>query len=214
MRSLSSIAFVLALAACTAERSPPAADAAIQATNSAAAPQPAPPAPASATPTMPTTPPAPPPDGADAQARFDGYGDVRFGTAAADMEKAWGGELKTLGKNENATCYFMTPIWVKTPAEFNFMIGDGKFVRFGTESVEFVAPGGGMVGMTAQALQALYHDALQSTPHKYVEGGRYLSLAASGVAPSKLVFEVDAAGKVTQWRVGVSPQVDYVEGCS
>jgi hypothetical protein len=47
-----------------------------------------------------------------------------------------------------------------------------------------------------------------------VEGGHYLSIAASGVAPSKLVFETDAAGKVTAWRVGLTPQVDYVEGCS
>ncbi|HWI23748.1 MAG TPA: lectin, partial [Lysobacter sp.] len=29
-----------------------------------------------------------------------------------------------------------------------------------------------------------------------------------------LVFETDAAGKVTAWRAGVPPQVDYVEGCS
>ncbi|TQC57293.1 lectin, partial [Pantoea dispersa] len=28
-----------------------------------------------------------------------------------------------------------------------------------------------------------------------------------------LVFETDAAGKVVAWRVGLPPQVDYVEGC-
>ena len=68
--------------------------------------------------------------------------------------------------------------------------------------------------MGAQELQALYHGALQSTPHKYIEGGQYLSIAASGASPAKLVFEIDATGKATQWRVGVPPQVDYVEGCS
>ena len=49
-------------------------------------------------------------------------------------------------------------------------------------------------------------------PHKYVEGGKYLRhrrRRAAGV----LVFETDPAGKVTEWRVGVPPQVDYVEGC-
>jgi hypothetical protein len=76
------------------------------------------------------------------------------------------------------------------------------------------APGGGKVGMSIEELQELYHGALQSTPHKYVEGGRYLSIAASGVAPSKLVFETDPDGKVGEWRVGLTPQVDYVEGCS
>ena len=29
-----------------------------------------------------------------------------------------------------------------------------------------------------------------------------------------LVFETDASGRVTEWRAGLPPQVDYVEGCS
>src|SRR5699024_7445882 len=110
--------------------------------------------------------------------------------------------------------YFMAPKWVRSTSEFAFMIGDGKFVRYGTDSAKFVAPGGGKVGMGTQELQALYHDALQSAPHKYVEGGHDLSIAASGVSPAKLVFETDAAGKATAWRVGLPPQVDFVEGCS
>ncbi len=209
MRSLLSIALVAALAACTAERTPSAAEP----TPAADATPPAP-APVAETPAPADTPPTAEPDGDDSLASFTGYGDVKFGTPAADMPKAWGGELKEVGKDFNETCYFMTPKWVKVPAEFNFMIGDGKFVRFGTESAKFVAPGGGKVGMAVKDLQALYRGALQSTPHKYVEGGQYLSIAASGVAPSKLVFEVDAAGKVTEWRVGLTPQVDYIEGCS
>jgi hypothetical protein len=68
--------------------------------------------------------------------------------------------------------------------------------------------------MSVDQLDKLYGGALQSTPHKYVQGGHYLSIAASGVAPSKLVFETDATGKVSAWRVGLVPQVDYVEGCS
>ena len=28
-----------------------------------------------------------------------------------------------------------------------------------------------------------------------------------------LVFETDTQGRVTHWRAGVPPQVDYVEGC-
>jgi len=208
-RSLLGIAMLAALAACNADR-----DAASNTTNaSPVADQPAEDIPPATMPSPASTV-APATDGADTQASFAGYGEVKFGIAAADMEQAWGGELKTLGKDANPTCYFMTPKWTKTPAEFTFMIGDGKFVRYGSDSAKLVAPGGGKVGMGVQELQALYHGALQSTPHKYVEGGQYLSLPASGVAPSKLVFEVDAAGKVTEWRVGLAPQVDYVEGCS
>ena len=48
----------------------------------------------------------------------------------------------------------------------------------------------------------------------YVDGGNSLAFVSSGVAPSRLVFETDAGGIVTEWRVGLSPQADYVEGCS
>ena len=68
-------------------------------------------------------------------------------------------------------------------------------------------------GMNETQLQLLYRSALRSEPHRFVQGGKYLSLDASGVAPSRLVFETDARGVVSEWRVGLSPQVDYTEGC-
>ena len=201
---LITLAMSAALAACSAQRdAPAAADQPVEDIPPATMPTPA---------SMPT--PAPAANGTDTQAGFAGYGDVKFGITAADMQQAWGGELQVLGKDANPQCYFMAPKWVKAPAEFAFMIGDGKFARYGTDSAKYAAPGGGKVGMGVQQLQALYHDALQSTPHKYIEGGQSLSITASGTAPAKLVFEVGADGKATLWRVGVPPQVDYVEGCS
>ena len=148
-----------------------------------------------------------------AQASFAGYGDMKLGSTVDEAKAAWGGELAGQ-PGEGSTCYYLTPIWVKKPSDFAFMAEDGKFVRYDVGTDKEAAPGGGKVGMSVEELQKLYSNALQSTPHKYVEGGKNLSVAASGVAPSKLVFETDAAGKVTAWRVGLSPQVDYVEGCS
>lgn len=155
---------------------------------------------------------APDPDGDDDQANFSGYGEVKFGIAATDMAKAWGGELKEMGKGDNASCYFMAPAWVKNSAEFNFMIVDGKFVRFGTESSRFLAPGGGKVGMTTPQIQSLYQGRIEEQPHNYTDG-KYLRVKdpASGNA---LIFETDPSGRVTEWRAGTPPQVDYVEGCS
>jgi hypothetical protein len=156
---------------------------------------------------------SPRPEQGDAQARFDGYGDVRLGMAAAEMEKAWGGELKRLG-GAGDPCYFLTPKWVKVPADFAFMIEDGKFVRYGSESARQVAPGGGRVGMTTAEVGALYKDRIEARPHKYVDGAHYLRIKDAGGGNGVLVFETDRAGNVTEWRVGVPPQVDYVEGCS
>ena len=149
----------------------------------------------------------------EGQAGFAGYGDMKLGSSVEEAKTAWAGELN--GKpGETGGCYYLTPKWVKKPSDFAFMIEGDKFVRYDVGTDKETAPGGGKVGMSVDQLKALYGDGLQSTPHKYVQGGQYLSIAASGVAPSKLVFETDAAGKVSAWRVGLSPQVDYVEGCS
>lgn len=164
--------------------------------------------PETAAPAIPET--APP---SDTQASLAGYGDMKLGSTVEEAKAAWGGELD--GKpGEGSTCYYLTPKWVKKASDFAFMVEGGKFVRYDVGTDKEAAPGGGKVGMGTEELQKLYGNALESSPHKYVEGGKYLSIAASGVAPSKLVFETDAAGKVSAWRVGLTPQVDYVEGCS
>ncbi|WP_411834071.1 lectin [Pseudoxanthomonas mexicana] len=155
----------------------------------------------------------PAPPVAISQASFLGYGDMRLGETVEQARAAWGGELNGL-PGQDSSCYYLTPKWVARPADFAFMIEDGRFVRYDVGTDKETAPGGGKVGMSATELQAMYGGALASAPHKYVEGGQYLSIDASGVAPSKLVFEVDAAGIVTAWRVGLLPQADYVEGCS
>ncbi len=147
------------------------------------------------------------------QASFAGFGDMQLGSTVDEAKAAWGGELN--GKAmEGSSCYYLSPKWVNVPSDLAFMIEEGRFVRYDVGTTRQAAPGGGKVGMSADELQQLYKNALESAPHKYVEGGRNLSLDASGVQASKLVFETDAAGKITAWRVGLSPQVDYVEGCS
>lgn len=204
---LLTFALTLALAACKPPATPPAAE--------ANAPAPAPP-PAANVPAESTTPPATDPAAppALAQAGLAGFGDMKLGSSEEEAKAAWGGELKSLPASEGSTCHYLLPKWAKDGNELAFMIEDGKFVRYDVGNDKETAPGGGKVGMQADALQKLYGGGLQSTPHKYVEGGRYLSIDASGVAPSRLVFEVGADGKVTRWRVGLTPQADYVEGCS
>lgn len=55
---------------------------------------------------------------------------------------------------------------------------------------------------------------IEERPHKYVEDGKYLRLRDEAGDDGVLLFATDGHGKVTEWRIGVPPQVDYVEGCS
>ena len=70
-----------------------------------------------------------------------------------------------------------------------------------------------IVAMDKAELHRLY-PAITEQKHKYVEGALNLRAADPQGGPGVIVFELDPSGKATAWRVGVPPQVDYVEGCS
>jgi hypothetical protein len=206
-------AFALTLAACNGSPAPAVDQAATPSATDSAPSSAATPAPASATPAPATAPPAPttPPPMGVQLARFDGYGDVKLGMTAADARKAWQGELNGPADGTQG-CYYVNPVSNPTPAYFAFMIEDGKFVRYDVGNDKELAPGGGKRGMSEAEITALYPGRVEASPHKYGDG-KYLRVrdaASAGV----LVFETDGAGKVTEWHVGLPPQVDYVEGCS
>ena len=204
----------LTLAACTGDRtgdtSMPAAP-----TNQSTGNAPPASAPPLETAELASTPPAAPVAAGNGVelARFDGYGDLRFGMTAAQAKQAWGGELKGQpGAGE--TCYYLSPMSQASPAQFAFMIENDKFVRYDVGNDSEVAPGGGQRGMSADQIGGLYTGRVKEQNHKYVPGGKYLRVTDGSGRDGVLLFETDAAGVVTGWRAGVAPQVDYVEGCS
>jgi hypothetical protein len=143
-------------------------------------------------------------------ARYDGYGATRFGVDEAAFRHAWQSEL-TGTPTADGSCHYLSPKWAKSPADIGFMFERGRFVRYDVGTAKETAPGGGKVGMTVEQIRALYGSGLEQSPHKYVEGAYYLRMARN--RSEVLLFETDAAGKIIRWRVGVPPQIDYVEGC-
>jgi hypothetical protein len=154
------------------------------------------------------TPDAPPPGGL---ARYDGYGDMRFGMTEPEARAAWGGALKG---EPGEGCHYLNPAWEKAPSYFAFMFDGGKFVRYDVGNDKEIAPGGGRRGMTEAEIDATYPGRVEKSPHKYVSGGKYLRVKADDGSKGVLVFETDAAGKVSEWHAGLAPQVDWIEGCS
>lgn len=139
---------------------------------------------------------------------WDGIGDAVFGMNSSELRQAWPGGLQ--GPSGKATCFELVPVAREGGPVVRLMIEDDKFVRYSVEGAAAAAPGGGKVGMRVGALAELY-PRMSSEPHKYVQGGRYLEVEGKG--DRVLVFETDASGTVTTWRVGEMPQVAYVEGC-
>ena len=162
-------------------------------------------------PTADTTPPAPAP--AATGPSWSGYGKLHWGMAPDAMQAAWlpGTLSRPAGIGTDDTCHYLIPD--AAAQDVRLMVEEGRFVRAEFLTEASTAPGGGKVGWTAAQVRAAYPVGLEELVHKYVDGASYLRIRdADGVGV--LLFETDADGVVTRWRMGLEPQVDYVEGCA
>lgn len=207
---LLSFAIAATLAACTQSPAPPAPVA-----------EPAPAAPPAA------PPPAPAPPAASGSLRvglpaegtigFAGFGPAKFGGTAEDVRMAWGGDLGDAKPSEPGGCYMLSPQPVPDGGPVVlFMLEGDKFARIDIRSDAVTAPGGGRVGQLRTGIERVYGNRVQRQPLKYGDGFQ-LRIKDPAGGPGVLVFETDTQaldGKVTSWRIGVPPAIDYVEGCS
>ena len=147
---------------------------------------------------------------------FAGYGPAPFGSDEEALRQGFGLGLSAGQPTPGSSCRYLifAPGGEGTPYALAFMVEDEKFARIDVASKEYVAPGGGRIGMPRERLATLYAGRFDEAPHKYVEGGAYFVVASPEGGPARLVFELDTDGQVTEWRIGLPPQVHYVEGCS
>jgi hypothetical protein len=129
-----------------------------------------------------------------------GAGPIRTGMTADEVRP----HVAPLGTLEECV-YAKVP---EAPGLLVMLFG-GKVVR-----LDVIAPGlataeGARVGDTEEQVRELY-PGLRVEPHKYTDG-HYL--VVDSTPGRRLVFETDGA-RVTRYRAGAIPQVDWVEGCS
>ncbi|WP_396616624.1 hypothetical protein ACHZ97_03030 [Lysobacter soli] len=215
MRMAMATVLLLALSAC-GERGPaqPTPSAPASAKTEAAPESPASPTPSTTPPSAPVAQPAGvmPAPGAIGYA---GFGPAPFGATEEQVRMAWGKDLTGPKPDTPAGCYYLMPQpRPQVGYRIGFMFEDSRFVRIDVDTPDIEAPGGGRIGMTTQDIQRLYAGHVQMQNHKYVEGGHYLRIPNPGGGSGVVLFETDADGRVTAWRIGEPPQVDYVEGCS
>jgi len=143
--------------------------------------------------------------------RLDGVGPVRFGMAVADARAALERSL-TLAPPGGA-CGFTVPRGA--PAGVRFMVEQGKVVRVDVDSSGVRTAAGAEVGMSEADVRSRYPAGLRVQPHKYDPKGRYLVVQGTAPADSVrlLIFETDGQ-RVVRYRAGITPAVEYVEGCA
>lgn len=202
MKMLAPLAFALSLAACSAEAPP---------TQPPAEP------PAATTPT-----PAP----VDANAiTSEGWGVLRVGMTR-DQVTAAVGETATpnaVGGPDEEACDLFHP--ARAPEGMLVMIQHDVLTSITLRNNTTLKTDRGFgVGDTAAAIKAAYGSSAQSMPHRYVEGGEYITIWTIGAPPTATTFvqdasargvryETNAEGVVTAVHAG-GPSIQNVEGCS
>lgn len=147
-----------------------------------------------------------------AQPDFRGLGPLRFGMDRVQMEKAWTRPLYGHAPaGDPDACYYLRTR--EDDGTFLLMMEGGRFVRIDVRAPGIGAPDGGGVGSSAADIRKLYAGRISETPDKYDPHASILRAAPRHDEPAWLVFEINAQGAVAAWRIGLPPQVDYVEGC-
>jgi hypothetical protein len=129
---------------------------------------------------------------------------LTLGMSVAQAGKALGKPLAVDYADPSKACGQVLYPRYKTTS---LMFVDGKLARIDVRR-RGLSFQGISVGSTERQVRAAFPK-LTVEPHKYTDG-RYLTVKLS--PNTGVVFETDKA-KVTRFRLGTFPAVDYVEGC-
>jgi hypothetical protein len=137
-----------------------------------------------------------------------GWGPVRAGMSVADARAALGGKLS---EPANRQCDYVKPL--DGPPGVQLMVVGDQIARVDVIDTTVATAAGARVSDDEARIGALYPGRVRSGPHKYVEG-HYLVVRRGTGADSvyRLVFETDGK-RVTRFRGGRLPEVEWVEGC-
>ena len=138
-----------------------------------------------------------------------GLGPLRVGMTLAEARRALGDALVVPKGTDTTGCGYVR--WRGGPRGTRVMIDGGRIARVDVDSATVATASGARVGDSEARIQQLYAGRVTVTPHKYVDG-HYLTVNAGHDSSFAIVFETEK-GKVTRYRAGRRPAVEYVEGC-
>jgi hypothetical protein len=141
----------------------------------------------------------------------DGLGQIQVGMNLTDAVNMG---LLNENPNMNARCDFVFPaVGAGIPEGVSVMVVKGKVARIDVDTGSVTTEDGAKIGDTEDRVRNIYGDEVKVEPHKYIDGGHYLTVTADTTSSGKaLVFETDGK-RVTMFRGGRLPEVKWIEGC-
>lgn len=138
-----------------------------------------------------------------------GLGAIRVGMSVEELRRVGGDVTLPAGGGD---CVYVHP--GSAPPGVMVMLAGGQVARIDVDSAGVRTDRGAAVGDTEMRINELYAGRVTTTPHKYVEGAHYLTVAPASPTDTmhRIVFEAEG-GRVARFRAGRLPEVSWVERC-
>lgn len=142
----------------------------------------------------------------------DGLGQIQIGM---DLDDAVNMGLLNENPEMKPQCDFVFPaVGAGIPDGVSVMVVNGKVARIDVDTGSVTTEDGAKIGDSEAKLQSIYDGDLKVEPHKYIDGGHYMTVMGDSASAGKaIVFETDGKN-VTAFRAGRLPEVKWVDGCS
>jgi hypothetical protein len=151
---------------------------------------------------------------AASQVGTNGLGPVLVGMTVTQAEKAAGRKFDTDKEGpDGQVCLYSKPQGLPG---VGFMVINGKIARVDVwDNRQIKTFRGAKIGDSEARIKQLYGNQIKVEQHEYRRNGHYLVFVPKDKADQnfRVVFETDGQ-KVTQFRSGRLPEVEYVEGCA
>ena len=141
----------------------------------------------------------------------DGLGQIQIGMT---LDEAVNMGLLNERPDIKSACDFVFPaVGAGIPFGVNVMVVKRKIARIDVDTGLVTTEDGARIGDTEDRIKSIYGDELKVQPHKYIERGHYMTVLGDSASAGKaIVFETDGK-RVTMFRAGRLPEVEWVEGC-
>jgi uncharacterized membrane protein len=139
---------------------------------------------------------------------FKGYKNIEIGMKIKNAAKATGLTFSYDSPPENNEC---TYAYTKSLPGLYLMLVNEVIARIDVDKGGYITLEGAKVSDSEETVKKLYPK-LEIEGQKYVPEGHYL-IVRSPDRSRAIVFDTDGK-KVTAFRVGRIPEVEYVEGCN
>ncbi|PZV25594.1 MAG: hypothetical protein DCF12_14145 [Snowella sp.] len=148
------------------------------------------------------------------QISIRGIAPILVGMTVSEAMRASGQKLINQGESGGGpSCRYYKIKGVKGIA---FMVTNGRIARVDvTDNSKITTLSGAKIGDSESKIKSLYPNQIKVEAHEYDPKGHYLIFVPKDSQDKnyRIIFETDGK-KVTRWRSGKLPEVQFIEGCA